>query len=430
MSEQRRAVLRVTGPDITVDHIEVAGAGFKIGRLASNGLALPHNKISREHAEFNLTSSGLTVQDLGSSNGTLVNTNRIEPNQPVQLKPGDTISMGPYVLTFDQIIEAGQAEAPSPKKPLDKTMVMGAAQPAPAAPPPPEAPAEPAPLKETMAVSPERVTPPAEPPPAPKAKEPKPPKAPEVAAKPPEPTPPPPPPTPPALEPEIERETFYGSPVASQVMQPPPPPPPMDLPERLPSAVPGAPIIPAGPAEPPPPRAVITSTNGYGPLEHLEGIPRHASSWLQYLPAVYSDDPFLGRFLLLFESVYAPDEWIVDNFDLYLDPKLTPAEWLRWLGGWVDIFVPAALPEERQRAIVRELPQLFMGRGSKGALARHLELAFGVEPKIEEPNDKPYTFVVKLKLGKDANTSANRGIATQIIESQRPAHTFYTLTIE
>ncbi len=423
MSEQRRAVLRVTGPDITVDRIEVAGAGFKVGRLASNGLPLPHNKISREHAEFNLTGSGLTVQDLGSSNGTLVNTNRIEPNQPVQLKPGDTISMGPYVLTFDQIVEAGQAEPPAAQKPLDKTMVMGTAQPAPAAPPVPEAPA---PMKETIASAPERVTPPAEPPPPPKAKEP-PPKAPEVAAaKPPEPPPPP----PPAVEPEIERETFYGSPVASQVMQPPPPPPPMDLPERLPSAAPVAPITPSGPAEPPPPRAFIASTNGHGPLEHLEGIPRHASSWLQYLPAVYSDDPFLGRFLLLFESVYTPDEWIVDNFDLYLDPKLTPAEWLRWLGGWVDIFVPPTLPEERQRAIVKELPQLFMGRGSKGSLARHLELAFGVEPKIEEPNDKPYTFTVKLKLGKDGNTSANRGIATQIIESQRPAHTFYTLTIE
>lgn len=165
-------------------------------------------------------------------------------------------------------------------------------------------------------------------------------------------------------------------------------------------------------------------------MEHLEGIPRNASSWLQYLPAVYSDDPFLGRFLLLFESVYAPDEWIVDNFDLYLDPKMTPPEWLRWLGNWVDIFVPPTLPEERQRAIVRELPQLFMGRGSKGAMVRHLELAFGVEPKIEEPTDKPYTFTVKLKLGSDGNTSANRGIAMQIIESQRPAHTFYTLTIE
>ncbi len=427
MSEQRRAVLRVTGPDITVDRIEVAGAGFKVGRLASNGLPLPHNKISREHAEFNLTGSGLTVQDLGSSNGTLVNTNRIEPNQPVQLKPGDTISMGPYVLTFDQIVEAGQAEPPAAQKPLDKTMVMGTAQPAPAVPPVPEVPAAPAPMKETIAVTPERVTPPAEPPPPPKAKEP-PPKTPEVAAaKPPE---APPPPAAPAVEPEIERETFYGSPVASQVMQPPPPPPPMDLPERLPSAAPVAPITPSGPAEPPPPRAFITSTNGHGPLEHLEGIPRHASSWLQYLPAVYSDDPFLGRFLLLFESVYTPDEWIVDNFDLYLDPKLTPVEWLRWLGGWVDIFVPPTLPEERQRAIVKELPQLFMGRGSKGSLARHLELAFGVEPKIEEPNDKPYTFTVKLKLGKDGNTSANRGIATQIIESQRPAHTFYTLTIE
>jgi phage tail-like protein len=416
VSEQRRAVLRVTGPDITIDTIEVTASGIKIGRLASNDIAFPHNKISREHSQFLLTDAGLTVQDLGSSNGTVVNTNRIEPNNPVPLKPGDTISLGPYVLTFDQIIEPGEAEKPKGKKPLDKTMVMGSGQTSEVAP---------SPLKETIAVSPERATPPAEPPAPPPPAPPK--KEPEVVAQAPVIETPPAPPLG-----EVERETFYGSPSVSQIMQPPPPPPPIDLPERLPSVTPvdGGSKGPISPAEPPPPRAVLTSTNGHGPLDHPEGVRRDESSWMQYLPAIYGDDAFMGRFLLIFEALYARDEWIVDNIDLYLDPKMAPPEWLRWLASWVDIFVPATLPEDRQRAITKELPVLFMGRGSKGSLARHLELAFGIKPDIDEPKDKPYTFTVKLKLGKDGNTSANRGIATQIIESQRPAHTFYTLTIE
>jgi phage tail-like protein len=368
MAEQRRAILRIAGPEVAQERLEVSAA-LKIGRLATSDLPLQHNKISREHARFVLTEAGLTVEDLGSSNGTFVGSQKVEPNQPVPLKIGDVVRMGPFVFTFEQLIEAGAAG----DKPLSATVEM---QPLPT----------PA-LTPTQAIPPEQVAEAAEPP---------------------------------AWTEPIEAE-------APAVKTP--APPKAETPTKAKPRAPKAP--PPEMLEPPPPRPpTAVSTNGRGPLEPLKGIPPDVSSWLQYLPALYSDDPFVGRFLLIFEALFAPDEWIVDNFDLYLDPRLAPPEFLEWFGQWVDILTPGTIPETRQRAIAGELGMLFLARGTRTALSRHLELAFGAPPQIEEPPDKPYTFVVRLKLGQQHATPANRDLATRIIEAQRPAHTYYTLTIE
>jgi phage tail-like protein len=303
--------------------------------------------------------------------------------------------MGPFVFTLEQIVEEGATAAPPEAAPLQPTRAVKIApgpEAAPEAAPPQAAAPQPGALPPTQAI--------------PLAK----------AGLPPE----------TARDVEAALDEPQPAKAEAPVAEPPAAPP---RPARKPSAPPVG-KEPPGFIEPPPPRVLVTPPDGRPPLEHPYGIPRDASSWLQYLPAVYSDDPFLGRFLLIFEALYARDEWIIDNFDLYLDPKLAPAEWLQWFGQWVDILVPSSLPEERQRAIVKELGALFFARGTSAGLAQHLELAFGVKPEIQEPADKPSTFVVKLKLGKQEDTENNREIATRIIEAQRPAHTLYTLIIE
>ncbi len=59
------------------------------------------------------------------------------------------------------------------------------------------------------------------------------------------------------------------------------------------------------------------------------------SSYLKYLPALYSESEFMGRFLLIFESVLGPLEGMIDNLAYYFDPGICPEEMLNWLASWM-----------------------------------------------------------------------------------------------
>lgn len=161
---------------------------------------------------------------------------------------------------------------------------------------------------------------------------------------------------------------------------------------------------------------------------HPMGVPRDRSSWLKYLPGIYSDDEFLGRFLLIFESIMAPITWTIDAMDLYWTPETAPAEWLQWIGSWFDLLIVPELPLDRQREIVRQIGWLFLRRGTKAGLERLLELYFGVTPEIIE--DAPCHFVVRLPLPKDGSPALGADLADRLIDAQRPAFASYRLEVE
>lgn len=158
------------------------------------------------------------------------------------------------------------------------------------------------------------------------------------------------------------------------------------------------------------------------------GVPMDRSSWLQYLPAIYSDDEFIGRYLLIFESMLSPIVWMIDNFDLYLSPEVAPREWLRWMASWFDILLLPELPTERQRMIMNQLGWLFLRRGTRAGLERLLELYFGVTPEIIEDADQPCHFTVRLPLSQ-GTSKLGRDIADRLIASQKPAFAAYTLEV-
>src|ERR1700712_285772 len=84
-----------SGPDAgkTVD---VQGNEFTIGREAGTDLVLPDGKASRRHAALKVLPDGrATLYDLGSSNGTFVNGQRV---QSVVLTGGEQIQIGDTVL--------------------------------------------------------------------------------------------------------------------------------------------------------------------------------------------------------------------------------------------------------------------------------------------------------------------------------------------
>jgi pSer/pThr/pTyr-binding forkhead associated (FHA) protein len=73
-----------------------------VGRDASNGVAINDAEISRKHSRLSFQGGKYVLEDLGSTNGTFVNGQRLAG--PVVLKPGDVIALGEQiVLMYDAI---------------------------------------------------------------------------------------------------------------------------------------------------------------------------------------------------------------------------------------------------------------------------------------------------------------------------------------
>jgi type VI secretion system FHA domain protein len=89
-----------------------------IGRSSENDIALPDNekRVSSKHARLDREGATLLITDLGSTNGTIVNGHKIEPNSGVELKDGDKVSIGLYSLLFVAMPEDDDSG--------DRTMVM------------------------------------------------------------------------------------------------------------------------------------------------------------------------------------------------------------------------------------------------------------------------------------------------------------------
>jgi len=75
-----------------------------IGRVPGNSLVLRAGNVSRQHARITVAGVRLTITDLGSANGTYVNSRRIR--QTTILRDGDEIWVGDFQL---------QVEIPSPE---------------------------------------------------------------------------------------------------------------------------------------------------------------------------------------------------------------------------------------------------------------------------------------------------------------------------
>jgi pSer/pThr/pTyr-binding forkhead associated (FHA) protein len=92
--------------------IPLAGQSFKIGRGETCHLRPNSEQVSREHAEFSIVGEVISVKDLGSRNGTLVNGKALT-TEACQLKDRDLVQVGP--LTFAvSILETGVSSGKTP----------------------------------------------------------------------------------------------------------------------------------------------------------------------------------------------------------------------------------------------------------------------------------------------------------------------------
>lgn len=74
----------------------VLGVGNTVaGRGSESAIFLPDVTVSRSHVRFAVDASGLSLSDLGSTNGTYVNGRRLAAGM---LREGDELTIGKYRL--------------------------------------------------------------------------------------------------------------------------------------------------------------------------------------------------------------------------------------------------------------------------------------------------------------------------------------------
>jgi hypothetical protein len=99
-----------SGPDAGKIY-QVGRTPLVAGRQPGTDIILNDWQVSRRHVQFELVNGTLVVNDLGSSNGTLVNGQRLAPNQSRPVVPGDLIQVGGTILVARQ---QGAAPAATP----------------------------------------------------------------------------------------------------------------------------------------------------------------------------------------------------------------------------------------------------------------------------------------------------------------------------
>ena len=87
--------------------IPLEGSVTVLGRAQDCDIRIPIESCSRRQCELRIEGDQLQFKDLGSSNGTLLNNNRVEE---ATLKAGDKLIIGPIVLTVQ--IDGVPATAP------------------------------------------------------------------------------------------------------------------------------------------------------------------------------------------------------------------------------------------------------------------------------------------------------------------------------
>lgn len=98
-------LVQIYPPDVIDGMLLLENDVLRIGRDFDSDLALHDANVSRRHAEIVRRKNGFLLRDMGSTNGTFVNGQKVES---LPLHPGDQIAIGPFMFKY---LSAGCIEA-------------------------------------------------------------------------------------------------------------------------------------------------------------------------------------------------------------------------------------------------------------------------------------------------------------------------------
>lgn len=79
-------------------HVALTALPLTVGRSAPSEIILEGSTVSRRHCRFDRQEDRITITDLGSTNGTFLNGERVDA--PAVLEDGASISIGAYTLNY------------------------------------------------------------------------------------------------------------------------------------------------------------------------------------------------------------------------------------------------------------------------------------------------------------------------------------------
>lgn len=159
------------------------------------------------------------------------------------------------------------------------------------------------------------------------------------------------------------------------------------------------------------------------------------------LPALYQEDDLAPRLTAAFDEVLAPAISTIDNLGAYLDPALTPDDFLEWLGSWVAALLDETWPLERRRAFVAQAADLHRRRGTVGGLADHVRVFTDGDVEVREaggvawsatsggalPGSASRSLHVRVTVADPADVDATRLDA--LVAAAKPAHLGHTVEV-
>ena len=158
------------------------------------------------------------------------------------------------------------------------------------------------------------------------------------------------------------------------------------------------------------------------------------------VPAIYQADDLSVRLLGAFDTVLAPVFASLDNIAAYIDPALTPDDFLDWLAGWVGVTLDQTWKFDR-RAFVAVAAQLYRMRGTTAGLAAHVRLFTSGEVEIVESGGSAWSasagaappgtpgFTLHVRVKPPTNGSIDAAKLDALVAAAKPAHVAHTVEV-
>ena len=158
------------------------------------------------------------------------------------------------------------------------------------------------------------------------------------------------------------------------------------------------------------------------------------------LPALYQEDGLSGRWLSALDEVLAPVFVALDNVTSYLDPMLTPDDFLDWLAGWVGVLLDENWPIERRRAFVANAAELYRLRGTAAGLAAHVRIFTGGEVEVLETGGVSWSdrsghelpgrpgYRIEVRVGQTPD-HVDEGRLDALVATAKPAHVVHRVRV-